>query len=148
MLEWDQLARGNSELAKLPPDHRWDSLPETVTGLLNAALCKRPMSAAYRELVLAALQHGQDRRSAGISPDVVFREYGNLHDAIWHHLRNVLSTAHRLDAILKIDMAISLATRASLSGYHRAKLEETGSWAGIVDHLVDEWILFNRETTG
>lgn len=146
MEEWDRLARAEPQLAALDEQNRWDSLPEATAGLLNAALCNPEVVAVHRELVTAALRHGQDRQEAGVTPDVIFQEYGALHDAIWHHLQQALNGTERIDAILKVDMAISLATRASLSGYHRAKLEETGSWAGIVDYLVGEGMLFNRET--
>ena len=142
--EWDLFSRRESQLAQLPTGHRWDSLPKTTNGLLEASLCRPQDAATQRELVSAALEHGQDRRADGVSPDVIFAEYSVLHYAIWHHFQQVMSGGMRLDAILKIDMSISLATRASLSGYHRAEMEATGSWAGIIDYLIGEALVFSR----
>lgn len=142
--EWNRLARNQPRLGDLPTSYLWDSLPRAVSGILGATLCAPRDRAMQRELVEAALEHGQDRRASDIPPDMVFTEYALLHEAVWHHIQRVEEPKQQLDTILKVDIGISLATRASLTGYHHAELAANGSWAAVVDHLVEEALMFNR----
>lgn len=143
--EWDRFSRAEPRLAGLAEGYRWDSLPLAIQELLKATLCRPDDVEVQRGLITAALKHGEDRRAGAVPPDVVFTEYSVLHDAIWHHLQRLEGPEQRLQSILLVDIGISLATRASLSGYHRQEMEDMGSWAGIVDHLMEEAHLFSRQ---
>jgi hypothetical protein len=142
--EWNRLAQNQPRLSDLPMAYRWDSLPRAVSGLLGATLCAPRDRAMQRELVEAALAHGQHRRTSDIPPDMVFTEYALLHDAVWRHIQRVEEPKQQLEAILKVDIGISLATRASLTGYHHTELKANGAWADVVNHLVEEALQFNR----
>ena len=121
----------------LTPEERLDLLPELVLRLLDVAICDPSDVTGHREAVWAAVRHGEARRRQGVDHDHVFQEYFLLRETVWHFLRQRGSTEERTEAILGIDAVISLATTASLRGYHRAELEARGGWAEAVEALIE-----------
>lgn len=88
---------------------------------------------------MAAARHGEERRTQGLDTEVIFREYHFLRVSLWQYLQNLVDDeGSRLKAISRVDMAISIASRASLYGHHRPELEEAGDWPERVIRLADE----------
>ena len=134
---------------KIGVDEPWLSLPATVShdhladllkALANAALCSLREASSRRWLVERGAQHGLDRHVEGFSEELLYREYHLLRTFLWEWIRvrwGTVGDAH--EAILLLDAGITLATSASLRGYHRATLEARGRWPGALEELIDEY---------
>jgi hypothetical protein len=137
LVEWNALAV-ERPWHELPDTHRLDSLPEVITGLIEAAICSPGDRELHRQHVGAAAIHGEERRSQGFDQELLLTEYYLMREAIWRILRRHGSHARRTEAILRIDAALNLATRASLAGYHRSEYQNAGKWPQALDELVDQ----------
>lgn len=128
-----------------PKEEMIDELPAVVRRLADVALLRPGDEAFHREKVRAAARHGDERREQGIPTEAIFREYHFLRVALWRYLDDRVQDDHtRLEAITRIDMAISVASRASLYGYHRPELEERGDWPERIEQLSTESNLLAR----
>jgi len=114
-----------------------DHLPEVVTGLAESALCSPASREARMQQAFAAARHGHDRRRQGWSERQLLQEYHLLRQAIYDDLRENHG-ADAPEAIFRIDAASTLATMASLRGFHRDKLEAQGRWPAAVEELADD----------
>ena len=141
MREWEAITHEEPWLS-LPKTYRVDKLPDVAIGLFEASLCDPADPAAHRDKVEAALEHGARRRAHDFPDAVLLTEYYLLREAIWRYVARTFPAQVANDAILRIDSAIMLATRATLIGYHREEYEERGSWSSVVDRLVEEAPLF------
>ena len=150
----------------LPEHDRVDHIPEVIECVADAVLCEQPTRDGLLRLAQIAAKHGEDRIAQGMPDILVLNEYHLLRDAIWAFFRRLAhsrydgSGAGRVgaeaaasaprptaaaEAILRVDTALTVATRASLLGYHRAHLERSGRWEGAMERLVDEGaFLFDR----
>ncbi len=137
LVEWSALSVEQPWHA-LPEAHRLDSLPQVITGLIEAAICSPGDRELHRRQVAAAADHGEQRCSQGFAQELVLTEYYLMREAIWRILRRHRSHSRRTEAILRIDAAMNLATRASLAGYHRSEYEKAGKWPRALDELVDQ----------
>lgn len=133
---WDQAAHGEPWLS-LPKDYRIDHLPRVISGLAEASLCNPHDVDAHRSQLWAAAKHGAERRRHGFSEHMLFREYHLLRHIIWRYLQRQGYTK-QVEAITRIDTAISLATTASLRGFYRSEFEERGEWPECLEVLVSE----------
>lgn len=123
----------------LPEHDRLNYLPRVLVQLAESVLCAEPDVESVRALVEAGLTHGEHRAMLGLPDQVIFAEYDLLRRALWRFLSPEEPPTERAGrAILRIDAAISLATRASIVGLHRRQIEARGDWPGIVDRLVRE----------
>jgi len=122
----------------LPDTHRLNSLPEVITGLIEASVCDLDDRAIHLKKVEAAARHGSVRRSQGFAQELVLTEYYLMREAIWRVLKRNQDLTKRTDAIMMIDSALNLATRASLAGYHREEYQKAGSWPTVLTELVDQ----------
>jgi hypothetical protein len=105
---------------------QWDHLPELVQALADAALTEPSTSACVHAMIETALEHGGTRRREGGDTEDVFDDYYRLRTAIWDHLRaSPLPIADAERAVLRLDMAITTATGASLIGFHQVEVERT-----------------------
>ena len=115
--------------------------------VLDAALCAPNDSAAYadavRTLVRLAARHGALSRMRSLDRDALFTEYDVLREAVWRHVRP-LAVTESAGVIVRVDDMLSIATRASLQGYHRPELEASGRWAGAIEALVQEALVSRR----
>lgn len=132
--KWDRKTRGEP-WASLPKDYRVDHLPDVLSGLVEASLCRPLDEEAHSENLWAAVNHGSQRRKQGVAEHVLFREYHLLREVIWRYLRKQ-DYPDLLQAITRIDAAISLALMGSLRGFYRAELEEAGQWGETIDWLL------------
>lgn len=135
----------------LPEHDRIDFLPLVLTQLAEAVLCAEPSSESVRALVEAALTHGEHRARLGLPDQVIFVEYDLLRRALWRFLNSDKPATERTArAILRMDAAISLATRASIVGLHRRQIEARDEWADVTGRLVREsslaWELHRIDT--
>lgn len=99
------------------------------------------MSAAElegREKVWAAVEHGVTRRKDGYDEPLLIAEYHLLRRALWDYVRRNTRPGEALEVITRIDTAISLATMASIRGYHRPELEARGNWSDALRKLIEE----------
>ena len=134
--EWDQLTRREPWLA-LPEVFDLNHLPEVIRGLVAAALASPGDRDALAEKVWAAAQHGQDRLEQGFPEHLIFTEYHVLRRSLWRFIeRNHGHSLKHYEAIARLDAATTLATSASLLGYHRAALEKRGDWPAAVERLI------------
>ena len=67
-------------------------------------------------------------------PEIMREWEGITHEEPWTSLPKTYR--------VRIDSAITLATRATLVGYHRAEYESQGPWDNVVDRLVEDAPLF------
>lgn len=153
----------------LPEHDRIDHLPEVLERVADAVLCEQPTREGLLALAEAASKHGQDRVRQGMPDILVLNEYHLLRDAIWAFFRQLtdwqdsgsrtrasgdgardaaldaVRPATTAEAILRVDTALTVATRASLLGYHREHLRAVGRWEGAMEQLVEEGaFLFDR----
>lgn len=135
LAEWDSMV-GEEPWFSLSRDHRIDSLPDVVLGLVEASLCDPPSEDAHRQKVAAAAEHGSHRRQQGIPEHLILTEYHLLRNAIWRYITAKFGPSDRsTEAIMRIDTAISIATNASMWGYHRREIEELGRWDEGMERL-------------
>lgn len=125
--------------APLPPELDLDSLPELIRTLARASYSKAEQ-VAIEEMIRTAIRHGKDRRSAGYSDSVVFREYHLLRRYLWDAIKAADDSKDAVvAAILRIDAAMTAATAASAHGFH---LDETpAEEERLIRRMVDEWTM-------
>jgi hypothetical protein len=146
LAEWEQLVR-DEPWYSLPAEHRIDSLPDVIVGLVEASLCDPQNVKAHRQQVEAAADHGTHRREQGIPDHLVLVEYHLLRQAIWRYLTCKFGSSSRTtEAIMRIDTAISLATNASMWGYHRSAIEPQGKWQEGMERIVSTSPLLNKHS--
>lgn len=135
---WQQAA--DEEPWILLPDHdRIDFLPAVIERVAAAALGPVSDRTCLRSLIAAGAKHGDDRRRQGITDTVLLGETHLLRRAIWSWIRGQeLEPAEETTAIMRLDVMMSLAMRASLLGYHREQLDARGKWPAALERLVDE----------
>jgi hypothetical protein len=144
LVEWETLVRAEPWYS-LPADHRIDSLPDVVVGLVQASLCEPQDEESHRVKVMAAADHGVHRREQGIPEHTMLIEYQLLRRAIWYYLVKKHGSGQAIiDAIMKIDTAISVATNASMWGYHREEIEALGKWDEGIRKIVGHSPLLRR----
>lgn len=136
LAEWETLVREEPWFS-LPADHRIDSLPDVVVGLVEASLCSPQDRESHRQKVEAAAEHGGHRREQGIPEHLILTEYHLLRRAIWRYLLRRFGQSDRTtEAIMRIDTAISLASNASMWGYHRPEIEAMGKWEEGMERIL------------
>lgn len=122
-VEWERRVR-EQPWYSLPADHRIDSLPEVVVGLVEASLCSPQDADAHHHNVLAAAAHGTHRREQGVPEPMILTEYHLLRTAPWPYLSRTLGAWDRVtEAIVRIAAAISLATNASMRDHRRSEAD-------------------------
>ena len=135
MVEWQEITRDEPWLS-LPAEHQMDAVPAVVLALADAALCDPPGTTEDEALVAAAAKHGRTRFEQGFDQALLFTEYHLIRTALWHYIRSKYSQA--ADTMLRIDAAITVATSASLFGFHRDELETSGQWPAVVQALIED----------
>lgn len=122
----------------LPSHHRLDALPTVTIALVDAALTPGSgRTDRYRAFVRAAAEHGETRRQQGFDRELLFTEQYLLREAIWQFLMR----AHpddAADAVLRLDAAVTVGTRASLVGFHRQEFTANGRWPTILEEVVQQ----------
>jgi hypothetical protein len=136
LIEWEERVR-EQPWYSLPPEHRVDELPDVIIGLVEASLCNPTDESAHRAKVSAASEHGANRRAHGIPEHLILTEYHLLRQAIWYYLTRKFGYSERTaTAITRIDTAITLATNASMWGYHRQEIQAMGKWDEGIERMI------------
>jgi hypothetical protein len=127
--EWEAVS--HEEPWHVRPEHYGlDSLHEAMRAVLDVSLGDGGDEAASERLVRSAAAHGDQRRAPAVGDDAVLREYHALRAALWRYLARVsMPPSERLTAILRVDVAITVATTAALRGYHRSDMPASPEWA-------------------
>jgi hypothetical protein len=134
---WNEMMRG-TPLDSVKGTERLDNVPDLVLGMVEASLCNPADRASHEEKVAAAVKHGEVRREQGFSEELLFEEYDALRKAFWRTIRAIEDDAERCTmGILRIDLAMTLATHASMRGFFRKEIEATGDWDQEIRELAD-----------
>ena len=126
----------------LPADYRVNFLAEVVSMATRLALRSPDDEELCRRLVHGAARHGENRLEQGLPDAIIFQELYLVREALWLHIKESsgdLESGLAAEAIVRIDMALSIASKASLRGYHRPAFEKRGDWPQMIDQLLDEW---------
>lgn len=136
LVGWERLVR-EEPWYSLPADHRIDSPPDVIVGLVEASLCNPQDEAAHRQEINAAATHGSHRREQGIPEHMILTEYHLLRQALWRYLTWTFGPSDRtVEAITQIDTAITLASNGSMWGYYRQEVEAIGKWEEAIERIV------------
>ena len=136
LVEWEQRVR-EEPWYSLPAEHRIDNLPDVIIGLVEASLCNPADVESHRRKVVEAAEHGTHRREQDIPEHLIFTEYHLLRQALWYYLERKFGSSDRVtQAIMCIDTAITLATNASMWGYHRQEIEAMGKWEEGIERMI------------
>lgn len=125
--EWERLSR--EEPWHLDP-HRFgvDSLHETIRAVLHITTWGDTDGFAPERLVRTAAAHGEQRRAQGARDDALLREYHALRAALWRFFQDgPLDGPTAIAAIMRVDVAIGIATIVALRSYHRSELPASDS---------------------
>lgn len=126
----------------LTRDERLNHLPDLVRGILDASLCTPAEPRAHREKVAAAIQHGMQRRRQGFDGTLLFAAYTFIREAMRRHLLECdLPRPAATEALLRIDIATTVASLASLRGFYRSEHEKHGRWEELVEEMARESLL-------
>jgi hypothetical protein len=125
----------------LAAEDRTSALPEVAGRACTLAL---KVGAGRNECVLlleSAAHHGFVRRRQGLAESSLFEELAFVREAIWADIQARFGRESQVAAeiILRIDMALTLASQASLRGYFRIEFEERGLWPRALAELEVAW---------
>lgn len=135
--EWEALSR--EEPWHTDP-HRYgiDSLHQAIAAILDVATWGGTGTYAAERLVRSASAHGEQRRAQGAQDDSLFREYHALRAAIWRYLQAPSRQGPAAIAeILRVDVAIGVATTIALRGYHRGEFAPGTTWEADICKQID-----------
>ena len=124
---------------RLPPEHDLGELPEIVYDLIEVSLLHPHDIAAHEQKIADAVRHGERRRAAGVAEGVIWEEFAALREALRRYLARcrVPRWKHR-EALIRLDMAMSVAELAAIRGYHREAFERAGLWPTLIGQLARE----------
>lgn len=126
----------------LPQGYRANYLGDVISLSTTLALQSPHDEELCRQLLHRAADHGQTRLGQGLSDSVLFQELYLARESLWTYVMDQHGAEGGglvSEAIIRIDMALSLAAKAALRGYHRPAFEERGTWPGVIDQLCGEW---------
>lgn len=133
---WEALIR-DQPWRSLSAEHRINGLPKVLARIADAALCRPVEGHAHGAMVEAAVEHGATRRTHCIPEHLMFAEYHLLRQAIWDHLAQKFGVGtDTAQAIMRIDAVITVATNASMWGYHRQEIEAAGKWEAGIERMI------------
>ena len=126
--------------------YQTEHAPRFVLAMVEAAICQPRSESAHRAKVQVAAEYGAYCAETGLELSVPTAKFALLREAFWRVLKQgaELSERERLTAILWIDAAYSLLTRASMVGYHKAEFAARGQWPGVLDEIARTSPLLQR----
>jgi len=127
MAEWD---RSTDELpwSSLEESDRQNNLISVITRVIDCAMSSASRDQRVSALIDAACSHGDSRRQQRVDVQSLFVEYDKLRAATWRHIQALAKAPTTFDAIFVIDGLLSIATRGTVLGYHRAEMQANGLW--------------------
>lgn len=122
-----------------PPDHTFEPLADVVVGLIDASLLHPTELAAHERKIAAAVRYGEQRRAEGMTAMFLIGEFAALRDGLRRYLERCASPRRTVrDALIRLDMAQTVAELAAMRGFHRDRFEEAGLWDTLVVKLARE----------
>jgi hypothetical protein len=71
-----------------------------------------------------------------VTEAVIFEEFSALREAIRRYLETCrVARWKRREALVRLDMAMSVTELAAVRGYHRAAFEQAGLWKSLTGNL-------------
>jgi hypothetical protein len=127
MAEWD---RNTDELpwSALEEADRQNNLAGVITRVIDCAMSDASREDRVSALVEAALGHGESRRRQGVDVQSMFTEYFVIRTATWRQLKSLVGPPVSYNAIFVIDGLLSIASRGTVLGYHKAEMQANGLW--------------------
>lgn len=127
MADWD---RSTDALpwSTLESSERQNDLATVITRLIDCAMSSAPREERVDAMIGAACNHGAFRKKQNVDVQSIFREYDVVRAATWRQLKTLADAPTSYDAIFVIDGLLSVATRGTVLGYHRAEMEANGLW--------------------
>jgi|GEM_PF-1072628 hypothetical protein len=134
MADWDL---GTQELpwSAIAEAERQNNLASVITRVIDCAMSDAARDVRVDALIASACSHGESRRAQGLDVPTLFREYDLLRSVTWAHLSIMVGSPTSFSAIFVIDGLLSIATRATVLGYHRSEMEANGLWATHLEEL-------------
>jgi hypothetical protein len=125
----------------LPEGYRSEHLGEVIALACQLALQRPQDEEVCRQLLHTAARHGESRLHQGLPDSLLFQELYLARESLWVYLREQYGRGSQLvaEAVLRVDTALSLASKAAIRGYHRPAFEARGQWPSTIDLLVGEW---------
>ena len=127
MADWD---RNTDDLpwSALEAGERQNDLASVITRVIDCAMSPASRDERVDAMITAACRHGVYRRKQKVEVHTIFTEYDVVRAATWRQLKTLVDAPTSYDAIFVIDGLLSVATRGTVLGYHRAEMETNGLW--------------------
>ncbi len=75
------------------------------------------------------MRHGERRRAEAVQERVIFEEFAALREAIRRYVETCSTPRrNRREAVMRLDMAMSVAEQGAIRGYYRSTFEQIGKW--------------------
>jgi hypothetical protein len=119
-----------------------DHLPPLLSAMIEGVVCGNGSQKSRRSVVEQGIQHGRHRYASGLSVDNILDEQAQLRSAMWRLLMTQTNNDIESDVFLEMvrfDVAIGVATLASVTGFHRSAAKQEQDWGSIIDRLLAEW---------
>jgi hypothetical protein len=121
---------------RLAEDHDLGNLPRILHDLIEVSFLHPNEVRAHEAKVAAAIAHGETRRALGMTEQIIFEEFSAVREALRRYLdSSAIDTARRREALMRLDMATSVAELAAIRGFHREAFEKAGLWETLVSDL-------------
>jgi len=136
MAVWD---RNTDELpwSGLEAAERQNNLASVITRVIDCAMSSAPREQRVDAMIAAACAHGEFRRKQAVDVPSIFVEYDKVRTATWQQLKTLVGAPTSYDAIFVIDGLLSISTRGTVLGFHRAEMEKIGLWQKHLNELKD-----------
>jgi hypothetical protein len=134
MADWD---RSTDELPwnKLEEAERQNNLISVITRVIDCAMSSESREIRVNAMIEAACSHGEFRRKQGFDVGTLLQEYDRLRSATWNNMKDLVPAPTSFDAIFVIDGLFTIASRATVLGFHRAEMLENGLWDKHITEL-------------
>lgn len=125
----------------LPQGYKTETLAGIIRHVVDLSLLDPGNPERCRTLLYTGAHHGRTRQTQAFSDTFLLQEMYLLRQSIWAFVRrcDAAHTPLTFEAILRIDMALSLTTKAALRGYHHDHFESRGQWPGTLEDLTSDW---------
>lgn len=122
-----------------PPGHTLEPLAEVIVGLVDASLVNPTEVPAHARKIEAAVRYGERRREEGLTDMFLIGEFTALREGLRRYVAQCASPPEvGRAALVRLDMAQSVAELAAMRGFHREAFERAGLWDALVVRLARE----------
>lgn len=136
--EFERLT-GTAPWTQLTEPQLRDHLPPLLHALMDSTAGSLGSADARERAVTLAAAHGEVRRRQDFSAESLLAEYYLLRNAMWNYIDKDVRSHDAVSSIIRLDAAVSIATLASLAGFHRDEYEQVGLWPGVLTNMLRQW---------